>query len=159
MQQAITWANVGPDHITIWLHLNQCRPKSCHHMASLCHNGLTHWGWVTYICVSKPGPAPSHYLNQCRNIVDWTLGNKLQWNLNPNSDIFIQENATENVVWKMAAILFQPQCINTSRLSDTICRHRSGSTLVQVMACCLTAPSHYLNQCGLYHQEGLVAFI
>ena len=24
--------------------------------------------------------------------------------------------------------------------------HRSGSTLAQVMACCLTAPSHYLNQ-------------
>ena len=26
---------------------------------------------------------------------------------------------------------------------------RSGSTLAQVMACCLTAPSHYLNQCWL----------
>ena len=23
---------------------------------------------------------PSHYLNQCWNIVNWTLGNKLQWN-------------------------------------------------------------------------------
>ena len=31
--------------------------------------------------------------------------------------------------------------------SDTICRHRTGSTLDQVMACWLTAPSHYLNQC------------
>ena len=29
---------------------------------------------------------------------------------------------------------------------DTIWRHRSGSTLGQVMACCLMAPSHYLNQ-------------
>ena len=28
-------------------------------------------------------------------------------------------------------------------------RHRSGSTLAQVMACCLTAPSQYLNQCWL----------
>ena len=26
---------------------------------------------------------------------------------------------------------------------------RSGSTLAQVTACCLTAPSHYLNQCWL----------
>ena len=26
-------------------------------------------------------PAPSHYLNQWWNIVNWTLGNKLQWNL------------------------------------------------------------------------------
>ena len=31
--------------------------------------------------------------------------------------------------------------------SDAICRQISGSTLAQVMACCLTAPSHYLNQC------------
>ena len=31
--------------------------------------------------------------------------------------------------------------------SDTTWRHRTGSTLAQVMACCLMAPSHYLNQC------------
>ena len=30
--------------------------------------------------------------------------NKLQWNLKQNSYIFIQENAIENVVYKMAAI-------------------------------------------------------
>ena len=44
---------------------------------------------------------PSHYLNQCWNIVNLTLGNKFQWNLNRNWYIFIQENAFENVVWKM----------------------------------------------------------
>ena len=33
--------------------------------------------------------------------------------------------------------------------SDAIWRHGSWSTLVQVMVCCLTAPSHYLNQCWL----------
>ena len=55
--------------------------------------------------------APSHYLNQCWNIVNWTLGNKLQWNLNRNLNIFIEENAFENV-WKMAAILSRPQCVN-----------------------------------------------
>ena len=31
--------------------------------------------------------------------------------------------------------------------NDAIWRQRSGSTLAQVMACCLTATSHYLNQC------------
>ena len=42
------------------------------------------------------------------------------------------------------------QCINNwLRPSDAIWRHRSGSTQAQVMACCLTAPSHYLNQCWL----------
>ena len=37
--------------------------------------------------------------------------------------------------------------INTLWPSDTICQHRSGSILAQVMACCLMARSHYLNQC------------
>ena len=32
---------------------------------------------------------------------------------------------------------------------DNIWLHRSGSTLAQVMVCCLTAPNHYLNQCWL----------
>ena len=45
----------------------------------------------------------------------WTFGNKLQWNLNQNSYIFVEENALENVVWKMAAILSQPQCVNFRR--------------------------------------------
>ena len=33
--------------------------------------------------------------------------------------------------------------------NDAIWWHRSASTLAQVMACCLIAPSHYLNQCWL----------
>ena len=39
--------------------------------------------------------------------------------------------------------------VNSLGPSHTIWRHRSASTLAQVMACCLTAPSHYLNQCWL----------
>ena len=33
--------------------------------------------------------------------------------------------------------------------SDAICRQRTGSKLVEVMAWCLMAPSQYLNQCWL----------
>ena len=58
--------------------------------------------------VDSPWTAPSHYLNQCWNIVDRTLGNKLQWNFNRNSNIFIQENAFENVC-EMASNLSRPQ--------------------------------------------------
>ena len=43
----------------------------------------------------------------------------------------------------------QGQWVNSLGPSDAIWRWRSWSTLVQVMACCLTAPSHYLNQCWL----------
>ena len=42
--------------------------------------------------------------------------------------------------------------------SDTIWWHESGSTLAQVMACCLTAPSHYLSQCWLIISLSPVAF-
>ena len=39
--------------------------------------------------------------------------------------------------------------------SDAIWWYRRGSTLAQVMACCLMAPSHYLNQCWLIISEVL----
>ena len=39
--------------------------------------------------------------------------------------------------------------LNSLWPSDTTWRHGSGSTLAQVMACCLTTPIHYLNQCWL----------
>ena len=65
-----------------------------------------------------------------------------------------------------AKVSFTAPCrkvVNSLRPSDAIWRHRSGSTLAQVMACCLTAPSHYLNQCWLiiskiqwYSSEGNV---
>ena len=83
---------------------------------------LTHWGRVTHICVSKltiigsdnglsPGRLPSHYLNQCWDIVHWTLRNKLKWNFNGHSCIFIQENALKNGVCEMASVLSRPQCV------------------------------------------------
>ena len=43
--------------------------------------------------------------------LDRTLGNKLQRNLHRNLYNLIQENAFENVVWKMTAILSRSQCV------------------------------------------------
>ena len=37
------------------------------------------------------------YPNICTHDVSWTLRNKLQWNLNLNSNIFFQQNAFEDV--------------------------------------------------------------
>ena len=81
---------------------------------------LTHWGRVTHICVSKlttigsdnglsPWPAQSHYLNQCWDIVHWAPVNKLQWNFNQNSYLFIQENAFKIVVCEMMSISSRPR--------------------------------------------------
>ena len=57
--------------------------------------------------------------------------------------------------WRTVCTLFDlgkmsnEDWINSLWPNDVIWWHRSGSTLVQVMACCLMAPSHYLNQCSL----------
>ena len=42
---------------------------------------------------------------------------QIQWNLNRNSYIFIEERTYENVVWKMAAILFWPQYVKSKHVS------------------------------------------
>ena len=43
--------------------------------------------------------------------------------------------------------------VNSLWPGDAIWRHGARSTLAQVMACYLTAPSHYLNQCWLIIDE------
>ena len=82
--------------------------------------GLTHWGRMTYICVSKltiigsdNGLSPG----QCQAIIWTNAGILLIQTFNEiSSDIhtisFIQENVFENVICEEAAILSQPQCIS-----------------------------------------------
>ena len=87
-----------------------------------CYWLLTHWGRVTHICVGKPaiigsdnGLSPDR-----RQAIIWTnagilligpLGTHFSENFNWNSNIFILENALENVVCKMVLILSRPQCV------------------------------------------------
>ena len=53
--------------------------------------------------------------------------------------------------WRKKVInsLWPSDTINSLWPNDAIWWHSSGSTLAQVMACCLMAPSHYQNQCWL----------
>ena len=85
---------------------------------------MDQWAWS--VLIQGTCLAPSHYLKQW-NVVNCYLKDELQWRSNGNT-IF---------------------SFNALRPSDAIWQHRSGSTLAQVMACCLTAPSPYLNQCRL----------
>ena len=52
----------------------------------------------------------SHYLNRCWLFINWTLGNKFQWNFNQNTTVFMQYKGFVNVICKMAAILTWPHC-------------------------------------------------
>ena len=47
--------------------------------------------------------------------------------LNRNSNIFSQENAFENFVWKMTAILFRPQCVNS--IYQIMCTYSAADRL------------------------------
>ena len=73
---------------------------------------------MTHICVAKltiigsdnglsPGRHKAIIWTNAVILLNWTIGNNLQWNFNGNSNILIQENAFENV-----AILSRLQCVN-----------------------------------------------
>ena len=78
---------------------------------------ITHLPLVTHICVGGSRQHWSRYW-----LVAWAIGNKLQWNLNHNQYIFIQENAFENVVCEMVAILSRGRWVKVwlSNSSSTV---------------------------------------
>ena len=58
-------------------------------------------------------------------------------------------NHSHSVLLDLITDTYTGYFVNLSWPSDAIWQHRSRSKLAQVMACCLTASSHYLNQCWL----------
>ena len=67
-----------------------------------------------------------------------------------SSDAFLVHICSNQLSFKGNNFVLHGAHFNSLWPSDTtLWRHKSGSTLAQVMACCLTAPSHYLNQCWL----------
>ena len=79
------------------------------------------------------------------------------WLLSPNSELWNDYITNNNlqITQSMASQNMQniTMAIHSLWPSDAIWRQRSRSTLAQIMACCLTAPSHYLNQCWLIISE------
>ena len=124
------------------------------------------------------GLAPTHYLNQqCQ--FHTTLGNfqMIKYKSRTNFTGSAQDISLQKWAWKYACKIISTSLwanelkvwnsndiptllyVNSLGPSDVILRQRSLSTLTQVMACCLTAPSHYLNQCWLIVSEVQVTFI
>ena len=58
------------------------------------------------------GAKPLYKPIKCWFIANWTLRDKLQWNFNQNTKLFIHENASENIVCEMAAILSRGRRVN-----------------------------------------------
>ena len=91
--------------------------------------------------------ATSHYLSQCwpRSLSPYGI-TRLQW----VNWCFHYSLTVLSVISKLGnTYLYDVHFIsifNTLGPSDALWRQISGSTLAQVMACCLTSPSQYLNQ-------------
>ena len=90
---------------------------------------LTNHHWFRWWLVAWS--VPSHYLNQCWNVVNWTPRNQLQWNRNRDSYIFFQENAFENASEKRQQFCFILSILFTHfKCHIVICRLQNGSHFV-----------------------------
>ena len=59
--------------------------------------------------------APSHYLNQCSFIVNWTLWKKIQWNSNKNAKFSFKK-----IYMKMSSAKWRPFCPRGDELNSLI---------------------------------------
>ena len=96
------------------------------HLPLSLHICVSEWGqhWFRWCLVTYS--APSHYLNQCWVIVNWTLGDKLQWYFNQNTKPFIHEKE-----FKLSSVKRRPFCPGGDEL-----------TWYSVMCLSLTMPSN-----------------
>ena len=86
---------------------------------------------------------PNHHVAQCWLLICEFLKVSVQ------ATILQKEFKNYWYTFKIAATSSRGHCVNSLWPSGAIWRHGTRSTSAQVMACCLTAPSHYLNQCWL----------
>ena len=84
--------------------------------------------------------APRHW-SFVRGIDQWPVETPhkgpVMWKMFPFDDVIVYCRIT--IIWATEINSFWP--------TDVIWRHGAEPKLTQVMVCCLTVPSHYLNQC------------
>ena len=133
----IRWTFQGCD-CTCWKHLSDfcCQVKPCVMIRDCVsgHSGYELGQWEMML--------------QCNAISHW-LSSYPEWPLCLHSNsraCGVRVSMSGVQVHKYLTVC---SGLNSLWPSDAIWRLRSGSTLALVMAWCLTAPSHYLNQCWL----------
>ena len=103
------------------------------------------WLWAWQINANQPLTAAFIYVSlDLSELTSYLL--YLKW------FFFLKITPYHLAAYCEAAIYRWRKCdgmVNSLRPSDAIWRQWFWTTLAQVMACCLTAPSHYLNQCWL----------
>ena len=118
-------------------------------------------------CLSWPKVAgPGFYTKGCPLVKSNLIcpSDKLSWqpgcpvlyiSLQGNFRLSHRNASSNNLLKNCRPLLVSDQKTSFNSLwpSDGIWRHRTRLTIVQVMACCLTTPSHYLNQCWLISSQ------
>ena len=128
-QQAIIQTNDGlvDWHLCALLHLDElnisvakgfyskdkpfCHPISTDSYADRWDYWLNEAEWCIYASVNQTIIGSD---NQHRCIVNWTLGNKLRWNIDGNANISFKK-----MHWKMSSVKWWPSFLGLNVLSDT----------------------------------------
>ena len=109
-------------------------------------------------------PNPTHVTSSPGNSppVGRLCVGKLHWLATVVNSFLTLDGEICLIFTSLSGVMQEKKYLSTIRLthspritSDAVWRHRTGSTLAQVMTCCLTAPSHCLNQCWLLTAEVL----
>ena len=78
---------------------------------------------------------PNLYLHRCWCIFNLTVENKIQGNFNQITKIFIQDNAFENILYKLATVLSRPRCVYHKHRADTGWHARSDVLFSSMRRC------------------------
>ena len=130
--------------------MSQCM-KSLYPTAVMCENSLIQWNvWIHWlprenISTMSP-PLVGHNFTSVDILLTFTL---CQCNVITLLDNLSGTGASYTKWHSLHFHVITSNSINSLWPNHAIWQHRSGLTLSQVMACCLTAPSHYLNHCWL----------
>ena len=108
-----------------------------------------HW----YVCTIFGPLWPSNALC-CQLIFIGSGKNFVPYSTEPLPKPMMTYHEWDMIVYKgtnLSAIYMKMSVMITEKLwlNDAICQHTSKARLAHVMVCCLTAQSHYLNQCWL----------
>ena len=110
---------------TMYLYLYSSTPSAAYSVSESGQQCFRYWP-VAY-------SAPNHYLNQCWVIVNWALRNKLQWNFNQNTILFIHENASKKYRLRNGGHFVQGRWVNSLWRCEATWRQRSCSALVHTI--------------------------
>ena len=133
-----------------WSFLSPVKPKSFHSVCIYAAVGDESTSKCVTQPVTKPYPITPEDVSTHLMLETEYSGSGVQYHARCCPGAQSHQSISRHGIWHCRT--YNMCCcsrVNSLWPSDAIWRHRSGSTLAQVMACCLTAPSDYLNQCWL----------